>query len=35
MGLQPVLTVQSTGGPLLGAVFLVPCWRTYRIRPTF
>ena len=34
MALQPVLTVQSTGRPLLAPVFLLPCWRTYRIGPT-
>ena len=31
MALQPVLTVQSTGGPLLAPVFLFACWRTFRI----
>ena len=33
MGLQPVLTVQSTGRPLLAPVLLLACWRTCRIDP--
>ena len=35
VALQPVLTVQSTGRPLLAPVLLLACWRTCRIGPTF
>ena len=35
VALQPVLTVQSTGRPLLAPVFFLAGWRTCRIGPTF